>query len=625
MKMKKLAGCSCALLFLIGGLGNAIPKSNVDVFADEVNTIAQEDNEDKKSSIEEWESLSGRAISENSSVLEREELLSEELELNEVDVVSEITDLMADYQAMLSETNVSEEKEKLQYLLTTTQSMFSDYLDYQKSKEEGVVLLNDDIGIGALKLEVLAVFNTWGYKLSAELATVFFDNKDPDYIYFDPIYSYRVISSDLMRNIANGSTASGRGTFDKVGGRNENDLYYSLHNFDYKKFSASSKLIHITDKYDFGTYNEDTKKWEPEEYGLLNSFINILVDFENSGDLIPYEVSMLIDMSQPLGIDIVGETGAIGGAGTWSVDVTNYRDEPIELIYNEKMCFEEDARYWQSLTDIVVSSTKIPAGGTKRVTIQKNAAATHMAFSYIKGSIRCVTFADEIGLNQSISTDYLAMGVYIYDQIQILGKHGTTWMFRVTNTFDYTRTVEYNGKMCFEADAKNWENLNDIKRFTLTAGAYKDISIEENYLADYIALRFLGGQTGLRIYAKDLNAKGTMTKGSSSFIIYTYLTITNAGKSGSAWKINVKNPFDESITVYYNGKMCFDDDAKKWTGLSDIKSVTLSAGQTKQVTVNENFFATAVAFSYVNGGKRLVTYANGLTTSGGIKVMNSVV
>lgn len=71
--------------------------------------------------------------------------------------------------------------------------------------------------------------------------------------------------------------------------------------------------------------------------------------------------------------------------------------------------------------------------------------------------------------------------------------------------------------------------------------------------------------------------------------------------------------------------LLFDDDAKKWTGLNDVKSVTIGANQTKQVSISENFFATTVAFSYINSGERLITYVNSLTTSGGIKVMNSVV
>lgn len=624
-KIQKIGGCLFAFMFLSGSSLSAVPKENVEVCAEVVNEELKKINAEDCLSIEDWRSISERKIYDNFSLQECEALLNEELETNKVDVVFEMTELIEDYQNILLNTDVDAEREKLRVLITTTQRLFSDYLRYQEMRSAGIVELNDDLGIETLKAEILTVLNSLGYKLSAELITVFFDNKNPDYIYSQPIYGTRVISSNVTKEIAESNNISGDRTFEKTGGRNEMDLYYSIHNFSYTKSSASNKIIHIDDKYDFGKYNEDTNQWEYEEYGLFNTFINILVDLENTGDLIPYDLRIEIDMREPLGIDIVGETGAIGGAGTWEVDITNNGDEAIELIYNEKMCFEDNARIWSSLTDIVIPSTKIPAGGTKRVTIQKNAAATHMAFSYIKGSTRYVTFADEIGLNKSISTELTTNYVYKYGQVEIRGKHGTIWMLRIFNNFGYTRTVEYNAKMCFESDAKNWENLNDVKRFSLAAGTYRDISIEENYFADYIALRFLGGQIGMQIYAKDLDPKGTMSLVRGNFVIYTYLTISNAGKSGSSWKINIKNPFSESITVYYNAKMCFDDDAKKWTGLNDVKSVTIGANQTKQVNISENFFATAVAFSYINSGERLITYANSLTTSGGIKVMNSVV
>lgn len=556
------------------------------------------------------------------------------------DTVSALRQQIVEYQTMRKQTKDEETKDKLDNLIASTQRLVDCCVEQSlDAANEGIVSYADvgeTIGYETIIATAIGLFSSMGCKLSAELLTLAADNRYSELIY-SPIYGGRAISSPLLQKImADESATSGIFTFPfAASNRNELDLSLSIHGVEYLKSGSPSKIISLSDRYDFeewqlkdfwGNFETDldTTLENLKEFfiGLPNNFF---AEIQEKGFVVPYDVLITIDMREPLGIDIVGETGAIGGAGTWEVDITNNGDEAIELIYNEKMCFEDNARIWSSLTDIVIPSTKIPGGGTKRVTIQKNAAATHMAFSYIKGSTRYVTFADEIGLNKSISTELTTNYVYKYGQVEIRGKHGTTWMLRIFNNFGYTRTVEYNAKMCFESDAKNWENLNDVKRFSLAAGTYRDISIEENYFADYIALRFLGGQIGMQIYAKDLDPKGTMSLVRGNFVIYTYLTISNAGKSGSSWKINIKNPFSESITVYYNARMCFDDDAKKWTGLNDVKSVTIGANQTKQVNISENFFATTVAFSYINSGERLITYANSLTTSGGIKVMNSVV
>jgi hypothetical protein len=71
--------------------------------------------------------------------------------------------------------------------------------------------------------------------------------------------------------------------------------------------------------------------------------------------------------------------------------------------------------------------------------------------------------------------------------------------------------------------------------------------------------------------------------------------------------------------------MCNEGDAKNWTNLSNVKSFTLAAGATKQLSVSTNFFATCVAFSYYSNGKRVISYANGLNTSGAINVMTNYV
>lgn len=80
----------------------------------------------------------------------------------------------------------------------------------------------------------------------------------------------------------------------------------------------------------------------------------------------------------------------------------------------------------------------------------------------------------------------------------------------------------------------------------------------------------------------------------------------------SGWNIEVTNNSNTTMRVVYNKRMCNEGDAKEWTGLSDIDSFDLTAGTSFVVKVEENGFATHIAFSYVVGNNRSITYANEL-------------
>ena len=287
------------------------------------------------------------------------------------------------------------------------------------------------------------------------------------------------------------------------------------------------------------------------------------------------------------------------------------------------MCGENDAKQWTGLTDIDIIS--IPANSYITVNITENVAATHIAFSYIKNENRIITYADGINTDdRDINLEVLKIP-YSYGNISLLGKDGNEWLIKVINNSNEKIYVEYNTKMCSENDAKNWQNLNDVSPFYLEEGGDKNIRIQENFFATNIAVRFTDETKKIVYYANSLNANCTMTVNSQITYIYKYLSISNAGKSGNTWKINITNPLNFGITVYYNKKMCSENDAKQWTGLKDIQVFSLGAGQTIQVTIQENFFATSIAVSYYSNGRRLITYANGLTKSGGINVMTNYI
>lgn len=84
---------------------------------------------------------------------------------------------------------------------------------------------------------------------------------------------------------------------------------------------------------------------------------------------------------------------------------------------------------------------------------------------------------------------------------------------------------------------------------------------------------------------------------------------------GSRWQVRIFNNTGSGRTVYYNSKMAFEDDARNWSGLSDIKSVYLASGACTTVTITENWFATDIAVSVIVGGARYVTYAHNLEST----------
>lgn len=83
-------------------------------------------------------------------------------------------------------------------------------------------------------------------------------------------------------------------------------------------------------------------------------------------------------------------------------------------------------------------------------------------------------------------------------------------------------------------------------------------------------------------------------------------------RSVSGWYIKIRNTHNQEYTYAYNRKMCFLDDAKNWTGLTDIETFRLKAGETKIVEISANGFATSIAISYTSGSTRYIKYADNI-------------
>lgn len=475
-------------------------------------------------------------------------------------------------------------------------------------------------------IAAIAWFNASNYALSAELLTHAWAINFTEGTYV-PVHGGRVLSSKVTYDILNDNTLEGSDEYPVYSpnpislltngaSRNEEDLGYSIAKFDYARDSLENKKVIITDTYDFNENNRENPAVE-KLVGIFNGAVSY-------GLIKVYEIEITVDLSEPLWLEVESMTSNESDIPTYAVRVYSHSDETLEVYYNTKMCNEGDAKNWTGLTDI--ETVSIPAGGNVLVNIDSNGFATHVAFSHIKGNKRIITYADGADpVDKEINTE-MTKKDYTFGTVSLLGKNRGAWLLKVINNSTETVFVEYNTYMCNKSDAQSWTGLTNISSFYLSEGEERNINISEFFFATSIAVRITGSTEITTYYADDLNADCSMNLGSRTEIIYQYLSLSNAGKSGSAWNIRVTNNSDKSVVVQYNTKMCNKGDAAAWTGLQDVASFTLAAHATKTVSVQTNWFATSIAFSYIHGdGTRVITYADGLSTNGAMNVMHSQV
>jgi len=96
----------------------------------------------------------------------------------------------------------------------------------------------------------------------------------------------------------------------------------------------------------------------------------------------------------------------------------------------------------------------------------------------------------------------------------------------------------------------------------------------------------------------------------------SYLEINLVNKVGNQWTIAITNNSSSDLVAEYNSKMCTLNGAKNWFGLFDIETIEIEKGETVEVIISENLFATSITISYEsNDDIRLVTYANNLNNN----------
>lgn len=101
---------------------------------------------------------------------------------------------------------------------------------------------------------------------------------------------------------------------------------------------------------------------------------------------------------------------------------------------------------------------------------------------------------------------------------------------------------------------------------------------------------------------------------------YCFLDLEIVSKTKNTWTIRVINNTDIDITFEYNSKMCFKNDAEKWSGLNDVVEDEVLANNSTEINIKENLFATSIAISWTYNTHRYISYAYNLNNNN--KTMN---
>lgn len=604
-------------------------------------------NSDQEQQTLDCESLIASTLEEYSDLKEvtYPTEIENEIEKTGMTVGESLVDQLCYYQELLFKAEDEQEVERLNHLIEATKNIIE---LYQKAAESNyiaesnsineindnfdiisnrnvVVILPDDfptfttvytIAASAVPLAI-AWFNSSNYLLSAELLThAWFENFFPgDYV---PQHQNRVVGSPVTYNFINSNlTSSPEYEFPETWPDPSNnttcyqeDLAFAIHGIQrISRSSVSSTKIRIEDTYDFAFENVND---------VLDALTNIFAYAQYYEIIGAYKIIIDVDVSDSLYLKLNSTTN-----GVHSITAYNYSNEDLNVAYNTKMCNPDDAKTFFGISDI--NFIKIPAKSSRTVNISENLLASHITFCYTKGGYRVVTYADELYLNRQILNFTFNKSQLVANDLAIIAAVDNKWLVQVKNIYSTPMEVEYNSKLCNWDDAETWTGLKDIKTLTLCKDEAEFVYIEPNYFADTIAVKFSNNSYEYYVYANNLNRAGGMSIGRRTSPVYTYLSIKNKGKTSEGWNIEITNPYNYEITVWYNIKMCNYNDAKNWTGLNDTVFIEISEMDSCTVTISENWFATSIAISYLSNGYRLISYADGLSTNGSMNVYNNKV
>ena len=101
---------------------------------------------------------------------------------------------------------------------------------------------------------------------------------------------------------------------------------------------------------------------------------------------------------------------------------------------------------------------------------------------------------NEILIGTTICNGITANRIYLdkdlYLILQMVRKNFGSYTIRIINYSNLYVSANYNSRMCFESDAKNWVNLNDVHYVDVASYSYTEVNISTNWFATHITTSF---------------------------------------------------------------------------------------------------------------------------------------
>ena len=218
------------------------------------------------------------------------ETLESELKQDNTNVLEQLNKQLTRYTNMLNNQTYND-LDNIKSLIATTENLIEEYEKYENRNK---VRAPYHWRYTPLISLAVAYFNSKDYILSAELLTHAKDNNTYHSLY--KIENKDVIeSSQLFREIANGDSMTGSTEFNKTGNVKDDDLFYSIHWFDYLREMDNSHGIRIIDTYDFALDNELSQ--------IENKAVEQMYKAQEAGALIPFKINEFCTTYETIIID----------------------------------------------------------------------------------------------------------------------------------------------------------------------------------------------------------------------------------------------------------------------------------------------------------------------------------
>lgn len=198
-------------------------------------------------------------------------------------------------------------------------------------------------------------------------------------------------------------------------------------------------------------------------------------------------------------------------ANQWKFRINNIYDEDITVQYNKKMCNADDAINWTEALADLETTRKIKPTHYKEITITENGWATHVAISIIKESEKIIVYADQLNVNGTLSLHKKSIDTNpSYLILTNKGYVDGKWKIQITNPNSFEITVDYNTLMCFNADARDWKNLNNTDSIDIPEEGCGEVYIFPNWFATSIAISYVQESRRYISYADGLSSDGSI-------------------------------------------------------------------------------------------------------------------